>query len=415
MPGIYQDLDSRTAPPPQPNAARAADSASASTYVQDLDSRAPPASATGAASEHAAARDAAAAMYLRPTAGQPRAGDESVTLLRLHADRTRRAAELNGPRGKGAKASPHASPPPELSSRSFLRSVRLKRSLLASTDVYVLDTPTALWLWNGSAAEPEARTEGRELCRRLLQATLTDPVSSQSIDLQAALQEGIDALETATGLDIDGDGKIGPGRVARERRGGEGTPARTLRVLEEDTVEGAGFGAEYRYKGSHGFWQYLPGGRKQSDGYDLGLTLVPATRTAVILHVSARGGGHDQSGGRRRRAQDANVDSSELIRLHDIWRSEASPPLSTLKSSRVLLLDSGSERTGLYIWVGKHASSTDRTAAFPSAQQYLAKSKLPPTTPITRFNEGAEPEAFLATFAQGKAASASAGSCCLLS
>jgi hypothetical protein len=213
-------------------------------------------------------------------------------------------------------------------------------------------------------------------------------------------------------------------------------------VLEEGTTEGDASGPEYcdyRYKGAHGFWGHLPGQRVDSADHGLGLTVAPPAREPMLLYASAglpaakagkrtggRGGGGAATGGAKAKAKvrgGASSSSSSSssssqpdgIDLVIAWRGEH-PPRSVLSSRRVVIVDSEAVAKGVFIWVGEQASNTDRAAAFPCAQAYLARYNRPPTTPITRINEGAEPEAFLAVF--GSAASSTSGrgqACCVVS
>ena len=78
--------------------------------------------------------------------------------------------------------------------------------------------------------------------------------------------------------------------------------------------------------------------------------------------------------------------------LKCVWRKpNAKPPISKLKTSQVMMLDTGFQ---IFIWAGKASPIQDRTSAFTFAQSYLKKYKRPSVLPITRFNEAMEDRVF---------------------
>ena len=68
-----------------------------------------------------------------------------------------------------------------------------------------------------------------------------------------------------------------------------------------------------------------------------------------------------------------------------------------LTSDDVYILDNG---TDIFIWVGRGASSQEKSLAMIHALKYLDKKKRPAETPITRIIEGAESKLFWDAFAQ---------------
>ena len=57
------------------------------------------------------------------------------------------------------------------------------------------------------------------------------------------------------------------------------------------------------------------------------------------------------------------------------------------------ILDTGSS-SGIFVWIGKHATKQEKVQAMKSAEDFLAKSGLPKWTKIMRIAEGCETTMF---------------------
>lgn len=73
---------------------------------------------------------------------------------------------------------------------------------------------------------------------------------------------------------------------------------------------------------------------------------------------------------------------------------------SDLKSEDSFIVDNGP--AGIWVWVGRKASSTERTEAIRNAQGYVKKKGYPGNTPVTRVVDGGEPTEFKMLFTSWK-------------
>lgn len=71
-----------------------------------------------------------------------------------------------------------------------------------------------------------------------------------------------------------------------------------------------------------------------------------------------------------------------------------------LKSEDSFIVDNGP--AGIWVWVGRKASSKERTEAIRNAQGYVIKKGYPSNTPVTRVVDGGEPIEFKALFTSWK-------------
>lgn len=71
-----------------------------------------------------------------------------------------------------------------------------------------------------------------------------------------------------------------------------------------------------------------------------------------------------------------------------------------LKSEDSFIVDNGP--AGIWVWVGRKASSKERTEAIRNAQGYVKKKGYPNNTPVTRVVDGGEPTEFKALFTSWK-------------
>merc|ERR1712087_1077074 len=90
--------------------------------------------------------------------------------------------------------------------------------------------------------------------------------------------------------------------------------------------------------------------------------------------------------------------SGEEVRIVKVAQGEK-PSISKLDSADVFLYDTGFR---VWLWVGKNADTQEKISAFPFAQKYLKDFKRPSMLPITRVNEGKEPQDFLSLFGPAK-------------
>jgi len=64
------------------------------------------------------------------------------------------------------------------------------------------------------------------------------------------------------------------------------------------------------------------------------------------------------------------------------------------------IVDNGSQ--GIWVWIGKKASSKERIEAMRNAQGFLRKKGYPDHTPVSRVIDGGEPEEFRSLFSRWK-------------
>lgn len=100
----------------------------------------------------------------------------------------------------------------------------------------------------------------------------------------------------------------------------------------------------------------------------------------------------------------ADSQVSKLFRISDAGGSLSFTPVpyeagklnkTLLDSSDAFLLDNLSE---VYLWVGKGASADERKAGMSQAMKYVADNGYPPSTSISKMNEGAESPNFISNF-----------------
>lgn len=128
------------------------------------------------------------------------------------------------------------------------------------------------------------------------------------------------------------------------------------------------------------FWSILPGERKM-----LGIKM------GDIKVKDASRGGADES---------VEKFTPLLMRLRTSGTSVAivkvasgeKLSISKLDTVDVFLYDTGFR---IWLWVGKGADQQEKVSAFPFAQKYLKEYRRPSVLPITRVNEGKEPNEFL--------------------
>jgi len=71
-----------------------------------------------------------------------------------------------------------------------------------------------------------------------------------------------------------------------------------------------------------------------------------------------------------------------------------------LNSGDSFIIDNGSQ--GVWVWIGKKASSKERIEAMRNAQGFIRKKAYPDNTPVTRVIDGGEPEEFRSLFSHWK-------------
>jgi len=155
----------------------------------------------------------------------------------------------------------------------------------------------------------------------------------------------------------------------KNERGGKAA----VTLLDEGTSDGE----------SSPFWSHLPGAKRML-GVKVG---------EIKVKIAEKGG------------DDAAVKKFEpvLIRISGSASGSArfsiegrgKLPISKLKTGGIYLYDTGFL---IYLWVGKGAGQHERVSAFPFAQKYLKEYKRPTVLPISRYNEGKEPQQFLSLF-----------------
>jgi len=94
--------------------------------------------------------------------------------------------------------------------------------------------------------------------------------------------------------------------------------------------------------------------------------------------------------------------NKRLLKLSDVsgtlqFTEIASGRISrrALDTKEVFIFDTGAQ---VFVWVGRHATTGERTQALGYAQQYLHQHNRPPYLPITKIYEGGEDQLFDASF-----------------
>ena len=215
--------------------------------------------------------------------GAAHASEPDATLLRIQVVRSPESEAEAGGEASWRSRPGHASRLADAGAPlvRIARQVRLKRSVLASADAFVLDTPQALWIWNGRHASNETRARAVELCELLAagppKQTAAATPSSSTVTPKSTPQKMMDPAAGVASPELTPM----PSPLPPPSPLLPGLLTRPVHVLEEGTTEGDASGPEYcdyRYKGAHGFWGHLPGQRVDSADHGLGLTVAPPAR-----------------------------------------------------------------------------------------------------------------------------------------
>jgi len=122
-------------------------------------------------------------------------------------------------------------------------------------------------------------------------------------------------------------------------------------------------------------------------------------------HIGGKGAvSSAEEGGDDIEAERHNKGSKALYQLSDASgtlkfteKSKGKVLRSHFESQDVFIFDTGFE---VMAWIGRGASITEKRNALPKAQEYLSKFNRPAYLPISRINEGAETESFVAALDQ---------------
>lgn len=241
-----------------------------------------------------------------------------------------------------------------------------KCSSLNHGDVFVLDAGATVYQWQGAESNRRERTKALEV------AISVRDVDNKGKSTLAIVDDGADPT-------TDADARAFFALL-------EGNPADILPAAAggDDDGGAAGARAHATSKRSGGFGgSLLKWGKKK--------TATPPTPPKLFRIADApRGGGVKLTAAGPGPQAGAGPGRGGLRR-------------EDLDDNDAFLLDAGA---GVFVWIGRKASSSERAAAMNLALKYLASARLPTHTPVQRVTSGAEPTSFTVHFGDWHAANA---------